>query len=153
MRTGSFHPSFTDVDTTAQATLGAIYEGTNGQFKYVKFSGTTTVAVGDVVCYVSSDHALTTVDGANSGIGAGVAMAAVPSGAVAYGYIQISGVVTLSGTIGGATSFGTLVTTQGTNASAGHLGLLYAATQPADGRVITSGTAAAANVIDATFPP
>lgn len=108
MVAAAFHAALTDVDSTAQVPLGAIYELDNKRYKYVRFSGTTTIAVGDFLCYVAagSDGAEVIVDKANTAFGAGVAVAAVPSGAVAFGYIQISGLAVLSGAPAGAPAFG-----------------------------------------------
>lgn len=145
-----FHPALTDLDTTPQVALGGILEADNKTYKYVKFSGTTAIAVGDALCYVASDTSLNTVDGALTDFGAGVALAVVGTGTVQYGFILIKGVVTLSGTIGGTCTFGNVVTTAGTNASAGHVGLQYAAGQQGVGLVINDGTAGAC-IIDSDF--
>jgi hypothetical protein len=115
MVAAAFHAALTDVDSTAQVPLGAIYEVDNKRYKYVRFSGTTAIAIGDVLCYVAagSDGSEVIVDKANTAFGAGVAVAAVPSGAVAFGYIQISGLCVLSGAPAGAPAFGDLCTTAG----------------------------------------
>ena len=113
-----FKSALTDVDSTAQDTLGAVRYDGNGTYKYVKFSGTTTVAAGDVVCYVATDTTDQTVDGANTNFGAGVAMAAVASGSVAYGWVKIKGVVTLSTAYAGSPTVGDQVTTAGAAAPA-----------------------------------
>lgn len=108
MVAAAFHAALTDVDTTAQVPLGAVYELDNKRYKYVKFSGTTTIAVGDFLCYVvaGSDGAEVIVDKGNTAFGAGTAVAVVPSGAIAFGYIQISGLCVLSGAPAGAPAFG-----------------------------------------------
>jgi hypothetical protein len=101
---------------------GTIRHENNSVYKYVAFSGTTAVAAGDVVCYVAyaSDGAEQVVDGANTALGAGVAMAAVAAGvvttgAVAYavGWIQIKGKATLSTTPQNTPTFGAALTTSG----------------------------------------
>ena len=102
---------------------GTIRQENNAIYKYVAFSGTTAVAAGDVVCYVAyaSDGAAQVVDGANTALGAGVAMAAVASGtmtagAIAYatGWIQIKGKATLSTSLQGTTPvFGSTLSTSG----------------------------------------
>lgn len=114
----SFKSALTDVDTSAQVPLGYIREDANGVHKYVKFSGTTTIAAGDFLCYVASDTAQQTVDGANTAFGAGVANAAVASGTVQYGFIQIGGQATLSTALAGAPAVGEQVTTSGAAAPA-----------------------------------
>lgn len=107
MRIGAFHPALTDVDSTAQAPLGGILEEANKVYKYVRFTGTTAIAVGDALCYVASAGAtdtMTNVDKANTALGAGIALAVVPSGAVAFGFIQIKGlsaaITTVAGSVG-----------------------------------------------------
>lgn len=106
----AFHPALTDVDTTAQAPLGAIYELDNKQYKYVKFSGSNAVAAGDLVGYVASGgatDAMITVDGAVGSGPAGVAQAAVATaGGVQYGWIQIAGLAVSSAAIAGGASAG-----------------------------------------------
>lgn len=114
----AFKAALTDVDSTAQVPLGMIRYEDNKVYKYVKFSGTTTVAAGDVMCYVASDTTNQTVDGANTSLGAGVAAAAVPSGAIAYGWIQIGGVATLSAALAGSPAVGDGMTTAGAAAGA-----------------------------------
>lgn len=109
----SFKAALTDVDSTAQVPLGMIRYEDNKAYKYVKFSGTTVVAVGDVLCYVTTDTTGLTVDAANTALGAGVAPAAVPSGAVAYGWIQIRGMATLSTALAGTPAVGDGMTTAG----------------------------------------
>lgn len=106
--------------------LGTIRMENNKVYKYVAFSGTTIVAVGDVVCYVvyASSHDGTIVDSANTVEGAGVAQAAVPvgtaaSGALAYatGWIQIQGIATVSTTVAGSAAAGDAVTTASASTS------------------------------------
>jgi hypothetical protein len=114
----SFKAQLTDVDSTAQEFLGQIRYDVNKVYKYVKFSGTTAIAVGDFLCYVTSAGATdtaTTVDGANAGglVGAGVACAIVASGAVAYGWIQVRGLCVLSTALAGTPSIGDLLTNDG----------------------------------------
>lgn len=118
-----FKAQLSDVDSTAQEPLGQIRYDQNRVYKYVKFSGTTTIAVGDFLCYVTSAGATDTatiVDGANGGtlVGAGVACAIVASGAVAYGWIQIKGLCTLSTALAGSPSIGDQLTNDGATAPA-----------------------------------
>lgn len=115
-----FHANLSDLDTTAQVPLGAIYELDNARYKYVKFSGTTAIAVGDIVCYVAagSDGNEQIVDGANTALGAGVALVAVGTGTVQYGWIQITGLTAVSTTVSGSPAFGDVVTTNGMTAPA-----------------------------------
>src|SRR5258706_14655249 len=116
----TFHAALTDQDTTAQVPLGAIYELDNKRYKYVKFSGTTTIVAGDFLCYVAagSDGAEVIVDKANTAFGAGVAITALASGAISFGWIQISGLVVLSGAPSGSPAFGDALTSSGAAASA-----------------------------------
>ena len=128
-----FRTALTDVtiygagQTTTWDQLGTIRYENNAVYKYVAFSGTTTIAAGDVVCYVAaaSDGSEVLVDGANTALGAGVAMAAVASGSVATGntyyatgWIQIRGLATVSTTVAGSPSIGYPLTTQGESAPA-----------------------------------
>ena len=92
----AFVSELTANDSTAQMLLGVIREDDNAVYKYVKFSGTNAVAIGDFCCYVVSDVSNQTVDKANSVLGAGVCMGTVGSGSVSYGWIKISGVATLN---------------------------------------------------------
>lgn len=104
-----FHPALTDLDTTAQVALGGILEADNNTYKYVKFSGTNAIAVGDLVGYVASAGAtdtMTTVDGAVGSGPAGVAVVAVAAGTVVYGFIQIKGLAISSAAIAGGASAG-----------------------------------------------
>jgi hypothetical protein len=96
--------------------LGSIRPENNAVYKYVQFSGTTAVNAGDVVCYVvpASDGGAVIVDKANTAMGAGVAMAAVPAAVVSYAWIQIKGIATVSGTVPGAN--GNALTTVGATA-------------------------------------
>lgn len=95
--------------------IGSIREENNGTYKYVAFSGTTAVAVGDVVCYsaYASDGNAVICDGANTALGAGVAMGVVATGTIASGatyyatgWVRIKGRATVTGTLGGSPSFG-----------------------------------------------
>ena len=109
MSAQSYKAALTDVDSTAQETLGLIRQEDNKKYKYVKFSGTNAVAVGDLVGYVASGGAtdtMTTVDGAVGSGPAGVALAVVASGAVAYGWIQIGGLAVSVAAIAGGASAG-----------------------------------------------
>lgn len=153
MRIGTFHPALTDVDTTAQTAVGGILEGDNAVYKYVQFAGTEAVAKGDVLCYTSaSNTGMTIVDKPNTTLPAGVAVATVgTSSSAQFGFMQIKGVVTLAGTIGGSAVVGDRVTTQGTNAGDGVVGKIYAVNQHDCGGVLATGTAGA-NIIAADFP-
>ena len=105
----SSHAALTDLDTTAQFPLGGLLEADNKTYKYVKFSGANAVAVGDLVGYVASGGAtdtMTTVDGAVGSGPAGVALAAVGTGTVLYGFIQIAGLAVSSAAIAGGASAG-----------------------------------------------
>lgn len=97
-----FASALTDVATAPKEALGTIREENNAVYKYVQFSGTTTVAAGDFCSYViyASDPGLNIVDKATALIGAGLAMAAVASGTVQYGWIQIKGLGTLASAFG-----------------------------------------------------
>lgn len=142
-----FQTALTDVFSTQYDALGAIRIENSKVYKYVKFSGTTTVAAGDVMCYVVSDTSLQTVDGANSAVGAGMAMAAVASGTVQYGWIQIEGVATLNQGIGGTSpAAGNQVTT--TSASAGTVTKAAAVTDQIVGVVVV----VASKIVDLQFP-
>lgn len=93
----SWKTPLTQLDTTAQELLGAIRYEDNAVYKYVKFSGTLALVANDFVCYVVSDLTNTTVDGTNSVLGAGMALASHSgTGSAYYGWIQIRGTVTLS---------------------------------------------------------
>lgn len=90
----------------------------NGKvYKYVKFTGTTAVAAGDVVCYTTAADGVT-VDDANTAMGAGVAMAAVASGSVQNGWIQVKGIATLSTAFAGTPAVGNKMTTAAATAPA-----------------------------------
>lgn len=129
-RITGFTTALTDIDTTAQEYLGAIRQDVTRDYKYVKFSGTNAVAIGDCVCYVLSDTNLQTVDDANSAVGAGVAVAAHPSGSVTYGWIQIRGMATLNNALAGTTPVAGSVLTNA-SAGTGALTLITAAASPA----------------------
>lgn len=114
-----FVTALTEVDNQAYDVPGDIRAENGNFYKYVKFTGTTTVAAGDVMCYVSTDTTQTTVDGANTAFGAGVAMAAVASGTVQYGWVQIKGTATLSTAFAGTSpAVGDSMTTNGASAPA-----------------------------------
>ena len=112
----SFKSALGDVDITSIEPLGTIRYERNSVYKYVKFSGTTAVAIGDALCYVISDLNMQTVDAANSAIGAGIACAVVAAGTVQYGWMQIEGVAILSTTTGAAA--GNQLTNTGASAHA-----------------------------------
>lgn len=120
MTAQAWKPALTDVDITAQATLGTIQQDDNSVYKYVQFSGTTAIDAGDFLCYVTyaSNPLLVIVDGANGGslVGAGVAVATVASGTVQYGWIQIRGLAVLEEAIGGSPSIGDALTHDGQSA-------------------------------------
>lgn len=151
----SFVTGLTDVYPTnsglpnsgAREPLGTIRYGNTNVYKYVQFSGTTTVAAGDPVCYVAfaSDGLLQIVDDANTAFGAGVAMAAVASGTVQYGWIQIRGLAKLSNAPTGGPTIGQPLTTQGSTAA--HVALVSAATQQTCGYFYGTG-----NYMACTFP-
>lgn len=122
-----FKPAIGDLDLTAQASLGTIYELDNKRYKYVKFSGTTAITANDFCCYVVSDELNQTVDQANSVLGAGCAMASLSTGTVYYGWIQISGLVTLNVALD-AGSDGDALTNNG--ATAGTLRAIDAHAEP-----------------------
>lgn len=104
-RIASFKPALTDLDTTPQAALGGLLDTDSKTYKYVKFSGSNAIAVGDLVGYVASVDG-NTVDGA-VGVGpAGVAVVAVGTGTVLYGFIQVRGLVTASAAIAGGAADG-----------------------------------------------
>lgn len=92
----SFIAALNANDSSPQQLLGIIREDDNAVYKYVKYSGTGAVAIGDFVCYVVSDLTNQTVDAANSVLGAGVCMGTVASGSVSYGWIKIRGIATLN---------------------------------------------------------
>jgi hypothetical protein len=113
-----FVTALTEVDNQAYDTPGDIRVENGCVYKYVKFTGTTSIAAGDALCYVATDTTDTTVDGANTALGAGIAMAAVASGAVQYGWIQIKGVATLSTALAGSPAVGDGLTVNGASAPA-----------------------------------
>jgi hypothetical protein len=110
MTAQAFHAALTDVDTSAQVPMGAIYERDNKAYQYVKFSGSNAVAVGDLVGYVASAGAtddMTTVDGAVGVAPAGIAMAVVATaGGVQYGWVQVRGLAVSSAAIAGGAAAG-----------------------------------------------
>lgn len=123
----SFTTQLTDVDTTAQEPLGATRYDQNKVYKYVQFGATRTTNVtgtlvaGDAVCYVLGTTAdldlCTLVDSANSALGAGICPATIaPTGGPYFGWIQIRGVCTLSGTAEGSAAAGDELTSNGASA-------------------------------------
>jgi hypothetical protein len=86
-----FTTALTDIDTNPQEPLGTIREDVEKCFKYVKFTGTTAVAIGDFTSYILSDLLTHTVDQLATLVGAGVAVAVHPVGSITYGWIQIKG--------------------------------------------------------------
>lgn len=101
----SFHAALTDLDTTPQVALGGLLEADNKTYKYVKFTGTNAIAVGDLVGYVASVDGYT-VDGAVGVAPAGVALAVVGTGTVYYGFIQIRGLCVAASAIAGGAADG-----------------------------------------------
>jgi hypothetical protein len=109
--------------TVPQEQIGTIREENNLVYKFVAFSGATTIAAGDALCYVAaaSDGSAVLCDGANTALGAGIAMAAVASGTIASGatyyatgWVQIKGLNTaLSTTVSGSPAIGYPLTCQG----------------------------------------
>jgi hypothetical protein len=118
IRITGFTTALTDIDTTPQEYLGAARNDVSHTYKYVKFTGTTAVAIGDFVCYVLTDPLAQTVDGANSAVGAGVAVAAHASGSVTYGWITTRGVMNLSTTFAPTPVAGDPLTNTGATAPA-----------------------------------
>lgn len=110
----------------AKEPLGSIRAENNATYKYVQFSGTTAIAAGDVLCYVAyaSDGNNYIVDKANTSHGAGIAMAAVASGTVQFGWIQIAGLATCANAFEDAPALGAAMTTNG--ATAGTIGVIDA---------------------------
>lgn len=130
-----FKAAIGQVDVTPFEPLGVIRYTDNFVYKYVKFTGTTAVAVGDPVGYVLSDTSLQTVDPASTTIAAGVSPAVVASGTVQYGWIQIGGVVTCNGVTATA---GNEVKLSGTKTVAAKA----AVTDPTFGIAVTTASAA-----------
>lgn len=111
----TFVTGLADYNTVNRDGLGTIRAENNAVYKYVQFTGTTAVNVGDAVCYVvaASDGQAQIVDNANTAIGAGVSMVAVPTGTVAYGWIQIKGLAILARAFGGPPVAGNSLTSIG----------------------------------------
>jgi len=114
----------------AKEPLGTIRMENNAVYKYVQFSGTTAVALGDAVSYVAfaSDGNAVIVDDAHTTLGAGLAMSAVATaGGVQFGWIQIKGVASTSQSPAGSPTLGQgLIISTSTN---GQLTLATALTQ------------------------
>lgn len=129
MEQASFQQALTANSSTRKDALGVIRTEGPRRFRYVQFSGTTAVAANDFVSYVAagSDGSAVIVDKV-SNIGAGVAMAAAPSGSVSYGWIQTGGLATIAGALGGSPSAGNSLVAVG--ASNGTLTKATAATEP-----------------------
>jgi hypothetical protein len=144
-----FITALTDVKTVDKEGVGTLrFEGAR-VYKWVQFSGTTAVAAGSVVCYVPTSGLNlneTSVDGANSNLGAGVSQAAVAAGTVQYGWIQIEGVATVTFTTGGTPAFGAGLTANG--ATAGGLTVATAVAQSIVGFMVDSAN----KVICCDFP-
>lgn len=103
----------TDLSATDKEGVGTIRRENAAAYKYVKFSGTTALHVGDVACYVAyaSDGNAVIVDGANTAFGAGVVLVALGTGTVQYGWIQVRGLATLSTALSGSPTIGQALTT------------------------------------------
>lgn len=145
----SFKSALTANDSTAQEILGAIRYEDNKIYKYVKFSGTTALVAGQFVCYVLSDETCTTVDSANSALGAGGALFSnSTTGTAYYGWIQIGGVFTMNSALT-AGAAGNKLTPIGS--SAGKLDVAAAVTDQ-HAAVCVSVAVAAAPVILLTCP-
>lgn len=114
----SFVTGLTDLYSTDKEGVGTIRYENNKVYKYVKFTGTTAIAVGQLVCYVAyaTDSTGTVVDQAypNPGIAAGMALAAVGTGTVQYGWIQIQGLILSSDALGGSPAMGDSLVATGT---------------------------------------
>lgn len=132
-----FQTPLTDVNiwaanqTQAKDQIGSLRFENNLIYKYVAFTGTTTVNVGDTVCYVAfaTDGLQVEVDGANTAFGAGIAMAKVASGTIATNatyyataWIQIRGIANTSTQPTGSPTIGYPLTTNG--GAAPNLGVL-----------------------------
>lgn len=138
--TQAWAPALGDTDTTPKTMLGTIRRDSANIYKYVKFSGTTAIAVGDFLCYVASAGAtdtMTTVDGANTSVPAGVAMAIVGTGTVLYGWIKVRGLATLSTALAGSPAAGDKLTTA-------------SATAPAVTKTVTDNASTACIAFDVT---
>jgi hypothetical protein len=106
----------------AREPVGAIRMEVNNVFKYVQFSGTTAIAAGNTLCYVvaTADGNEVIVDTANTGMGAGIAMAAAAAGTLPGGtapggfmWIQIDGLASVTPAPTGSPAFGGALTTSG----------------------------------------
>lgn len=155
-----FQSPLTDVQiwtanqTIGREPIGSIRMENNAVYKYVAFSGANAIAAGAVVCYVAfaSDGSLVLTDNANTALGAGVAMAAVPAGMIASGatyyatgWIQIKGVAAVANAPAGAPTIGQNLTTSG--GAAGNCTLVTANTQQVLGQFYGTKTIA----LDAPF--
>lgn len=138
----SFKSALGDVDVTAIEPLGTIRYEQNAVYKYVRFSGTLAVAIGDALCYVVTDLTLQTVDGTNSVLPAGIAVSVVTSGTVQYGWIQIRGLATLSTTTGAVA--GNNLTNNGASNSA--LKVAAAITNPIVGVLVSASAPISAQI-------
>jgi hypothetical protein len=115
----AFKAALTDVDPTAQVPLGMVRYEDNKVYKYVKFSGTTVIAAGDVVVLCGVGHDMCqTVDGANTALGAGSCACRC---AIRGGCLWLDtdrGVATLSAALAGSPAVGDGMTTAGAAAPA-----------------------------------
>lgn len=104
-----FKTALTETKTYDAEQVGTIrFEG-NKVYKWVQFSGTTAVAAGKAVSYLTmagADLLENIVDGASSVVGAGIAQTAVAAGVVMYGWLQIMGPCVFAGTVTGAAGGG-----------------------------------------------
>lgn len=149
MTAQSWKSAIGDQDATAQELLGSIREDDNKVYKYVKYSGTTATVAADFMCYVVTDETCTTVDKANSVLGAGVAITTnAATGTAYYGWIQIRGVATLSSALT-AGAAGNALTSIGS--SAGKLDVSGAVTDQI-AAICVSVAVAAAPVVLLTCP-
>lgn len=104
-----FVSALTDVKNTNVDGVGTLrFEG-NSIYKFVQFSGTTAIAAGDPVYYVLTDKTLGTVDDAHTALPAGIAVSSIGTlgtQTALYGWIQLSGIGTLSNTPSGTLAVG-----------------------------------------------
>jgi hypothetical protein len=126
-----FRTALTDVKLADYEGVGTLrFEG-NAIYKWVAFNGTTAVAAGTPVCYVTSDITESTVDGALSALPAGISNNAVSAlgGTITgnqYAWIQLTGPTTLANAPSGSPAVGSVLYIGST---AGTLGVVTAATQ------------------------
>lgn len=129
-----FVTALADVRDADVEGVGVVRQEGSQRFKWCKFSGANAVAAGDAVCYDVTDQNADTVDLANTGVGAGVAVAAHAAAKVSYGWVQTRGRCVLRSAFGGAVAVGSVLTNVG--AAAGIMQLTAAATSPPNGVVL-----------------